>query len=43
MRTPLLAAASLMALALASAAPASAETAPRSVGADPRIQQYTYV
>lgn len=41
MRTPLLAA-SLVALALA-AAPASAETAPRSVGADPRIKQYTYV
>lgn len=43
MRTPLLAAASLVALALAAAAPASAETAPRSVGADPRIKQYTYV
>ena len=43
MRTLLLASASLVALALAAAAPASAETAPRSVGADPRIKQYTYV
>ncbi len=43
MRTPLLAAASLTALALIAAAPASAETWPRSVGADPRIKQYTYV
>lgn len=43
MRTPLLAAVSLVALALTAAAPASAETAPRPVGADPRIKQYTYV
>jgi type IV secretory pathway VirB9-like protein len=36
------AAASLVALSLLSAAPASAETRPRSVGDDPRIKQYTY-
>lgn len=43
MRTLLLAAASLVALALVAAASASAETSPRSIGADPRIKQYTYV
>ena len=43
MRTSLLAAAGFVALAIVGAAPALAETAPRSVGADPRIKQYTYV
>lgn len=42
MRTALLTAASLLALVLLGAASASAETAPRSIGADPRIKQYTY-
>ena len=38
----LLTATSFLALALLGAAPTSAETSPRSVGADPRIKQYTY-
>ena len=42
MRTALFAAASLLAVSILGAAPASAETSPRSVGADPRIKQYTY-
>jgi type IV secretion system protein VirB9 len=42
MRTPLLAAVSLATVVLLGVVPAAAETAPRSVGADPRIKQYTY-
>lgn len=42
MRMLRLVAASLIVLALLGAAPAEAETAPRSVGADPRIKQYAY-
>jgi type IV secretion system protein VirB9 len=42
MRTALFAAASLVGLSILGAAPASAETQPRSIGADPRIKQYTY-
>jgi len=42
MRTALFAAASLVLLSILGAAQASAETQPRSIGADPRIKQYTY-
>lgn len=42
MRTALLAAASLVALSVLGAGSVSAETSPRSIGADPRIKQYTY-